>query len=83
VPCKKSSDEHGTLYRVPAFVPQSKGKLQPRPHIDVWWDRGSKRSDEDLIIRQENRTDGADCIFLTLGQAYDLIHALGCLIMDK
>jgi hypothetical protein len=85
MPCTKQSDEHSTLYHVPAFVPQIKNlkHMVPRPPIEVWWDRDAKRKDdEDLLIRQDNG-DKADVITLTLGQAYDLIHALGSLIMDK
>jgi hypothetical protein len=84
LPCKVIRDEHGALYRVPAFTPKPENltKLEPRPNVDVWWDRGTKKSDEDLYIRQDNGAK-ADVIVLTLGQAYDLIHALGSCIMDK
>lgn len=88
MPCQKVSDEHGTLYRVPAYAPKEPVKgmsLTPRSHVDVWWDREAhpKRYDEEIIIRQENGTDRADVITITLGQVYDLIHALGALVMDK
>lgn len=85
-------DEHGALYRVPAFTPDTasldvrkdtKRKLTSKPHVDCWWDRGVRRDDEDLILRQENAPDRADVITITQGQAYDLIHALGWLIKDK
>jgi hypothetical protein len=45
--------------------------------LQIWWARKFKdRRDETILIRQESRPDGADVIELTLGQAYDLIHAL-------
>lgn len=80
-------DEHGTLYRIPA---QTKVKtpggqwLPGSPSVDLWWDRdvGPRRNDEQLLIRQTNG-DKADVITLTLAQAYDLLHALGCAIMRK
>ncbi len=86
-------DEHGALYRVPAFTPSKdasldvrkdpKRKLEPKPQVDCWWDRGVRKDDEQLVLRQENSTDRADVIIITQGQAYDLIHALGWLIKDK
>lgn len=85
MPCKVIRDEHGALYRVPAFTPDKTNviALTPRPNVDVWWDRDpTHKSDEDLIIRQDNG-EKADVITLTLGQAYDLLHAIGCAIMDK
>ena len=86
MPCTVSRDEHGALYRVPEFLPKEKNtsSIYFHPHIDVWWDRdGKDMSNEDVIIRQENGADRADVLCLTLGQVYDLIHALGCLVMDK
>lgn len=86
MPCRVYRDEHGALYRVPAFTPQLRENfkaLPPRPAVDVWWDRdATKKSLEDLIISQDNG-DKADVITITHGQAYDLIHALGWAIMDK
>jgi hypothetical protein len=86
VTCKKSSDEYGTHYVVPAFVPTERKNLKhmvPRPQIDLWWDRDAKRKDdEEIILRQENGKH-VDLITMTLGQAYDTLHAIACLIMDK
>jgi hypothetical protein len=76
--CKAIRDTYGTLYRVPAFepAPPNRTKLTARPNVDVWWDRDPKnKSDEDLIIRQDNG-DKADVVIITLGQLYDLIEAL-------
>jgi hypothetical protein len=84
VACKAIRDENGTLYRVPAFAPEPKNRsrLTARPNVDVWWDRDAKvKSDEDLIIRQDNG-DKADVIIITQGQGYDLLHALASAIMD-
>jgi hypothetical protein len=45
--------------------------------LDVWWARRFKsRAEETLIIKQENQSDRADVVELTLGQVYDLIAAL-------
>jgi hypothetical protein len=45
--------------------------------LDCWWARRFKsRADETLIIKQENQSDRADVVELTLGQVYDLIDAL-------
>lgn len=84
--CTKHSDKHGTLYRVGAFIPdptlvRSK-KLIARPCVDVWWDRDHKdKSDEDLIIRQDNG-EKADVIILTQGQAMDLLRAVAAALLD-
>ena len=84
--CRVIRDEHGALYIVPAYEPPKNQKLppkEPRPRIDVWWDRDAiKRDDELLMIRQENAVDKADVVTLTLGQAYDLLHAVACAIKD-
>lgn len=79
--CRASKDEHGTTYH----VPEDKTGKTPGGHqfpgcaaVDVWWARDFKhRSDETLLIRQESNNERADVIELTLGQVYDLIHALG------
>jgi hypothetical protein len=56
--------------------------LKGVPEVQVWWARRFKdRRDETLLIRQENSTDKADVIELTLGQVYDLIHAAGLAVM--
>lgn len=50
--------------------------------VDVWWGRQFKgKQDETLLIRQESNTKRADVVELTLGQVYDLIHALGWSVM--
>lgn len=83
--CRVIKDTYGTLYQVPAALnvktPALK-RLDGSPLVDVWWDRDhTNKSDECLILRQENEPDHADVITLTQGQVYDLIHALGWAIM--
>mgnify|MGYP000175519507 CR=1 FL=1 len=83
VACKAIRDTHGTLWRVPAAnTVKIKGKLiDGAPQIDVWWDRDvAFKDNEHLIIRQENATDRADVLTLTLAQAYDLLHAIATAI---
>ena len=78
--CRASRDANGTTF----FVPEDKTGKTPGGHrtlgsaeLQVWWGRRFKdRRDETLLIRQENNTQRADVIELTLGQVYDLIHAL-------
>jgi hypothetical protein len=75
--CRVVRDDNGSLYQVPAAptMKNAGGKWRPGfPRVDVWWDRA--RDGETLIIRQENEGK-ADVVSLTLGQVYDLIHALG------
>lgn len=84
--CRAIRDDHGTLYQVPASlrVKTPGGQWLPgTPRVEVWWDREVKPrlNDETLMIRQENNDKGADVISLTLGQVYDLIHALGWAVM--
>ena len=83
--CRARRDEHGTTYYVPEAPVQRRpgGQMAPGiPQVQVWWSHGFRgRIDETLIIRQENAPDKADVIELTLGQVYDLIHALGWAIM--
>lgn len=85
--CRASKDAHGTTF----YVPEDKtsrdpgGRVLPGvPELEVWWARQFKhRRDETLLIRQENNPDRADVVELTLGQVYDLIHALGHAVMRK
>jgi hypothetical protein len=85
VACRASRDANGTTY----FVPQASVGRDPSgrvlaglPEVQVWWARRFKDlKDETLIIRQESNEDKADVIELTLGQVYDLIHALGAAVM--
>lgn len=89
---KIERDEYGALYRVQAFTPDIASldvrknpgrRLTAIPHIDVWWDRDAiKRDDELLLLRQVNGDKRADVITLTMGQAYDLLHAVGSAIKD-
>jgi hypothetical protein len=81
--CKVTRDEHGALYRVPAFTPKERNsKLEARPYVDLWWDRDAKdKANEDIVIRQENG-DRADTIIINFGQLYDLLHAAACLVKD-
>jgi hypothetical protein len=84
--CQVHRDDKGALYRVPAYEPPKTQKLPPKhkvPHIDVWWDRDAvKRDDELLMLRQENGTEQADVITLSLGQAFDMLHAISEAIKD-
>lgn len=77
---KAIKDTYGTLFQVPEAptIRTVAGKrLAGRPRVDVWWDRDMKnRSDEELILRQENNEKQADVITLTLAQVYSLIEAL-------
>jgi hypothetical protein len=83
--CRASRDANGTTY----IVPYDKTQRDPAgrvlagvPEVQVWWARRFKaRRDETLLIRQENNQQRADVIELTLGQVYDLIHALGHAVM--
>jgi hypothetical protein len=88
---KVERDEHGALYRVAAFTPDQASldvrkavgrRLEASPHIDVWWDRGVRKDDEVLVIRQENGGNRADVIAMTQGQAMDLLHAVALAIKD-
>jgi hypothetical protein len=85
VACRAIRDEHGTTYIVPCakVLKTPGGQVLPGiPEAQVWWARRFKdRADETLLIRQENNPQGADVIELTLGQVYDLIHALGHAVM--
>jgi hypothetical protein len=85
VACRAVRDENGTTYFVPAakVLKTPGGKALPGiPEIQVWWMRNFKaRAGETLLIRQENNPKGADVIELTLGQVYDLIHALSNAVM--
>jgi hypothetical protein len=83
--CQIIRDTFGTLYRVPA-APHVKTPVGQRidgsPSVDVWWDRDlTQKNDETLMIRQENMENRADVVSLTLGQVYDMIHALGWAVM--
>jgi hypothetical protein len=83
--CKVIRDTFGTLYRIPEArtVKTPGGRHRDGyPSVDVWWDRDMKdKGDEQLLIRQENDEKRSDVISLTLGQVYDLIHALGWAVM--
>ncbi len=79
--CKVTRDTHGTLWHVPLAPPvTTKGgkRYEGCGALDVWWDRDvTNKADENIIIRQDNGPEEADVIQITLGQAYDLLHALG------
>jgi hypothetical protein len=84
--CRASKDEHGTTFTVPADTTTRTvgGQVLPAcPAAEVWWARRFKdRREETLMIRQETPgNEHADVIELTLGQVYDLIHALGHAVM--
>lgn len=82
--CQVSRDDNGTTYH----VPESKPVVSPGGHtfpgsdaVDIWWGRRFKEAqDETLLLRQENGKT-VDVITLTLGQVYDVIHALGWAVM--
>lgn len=85
MPCKAIRDTNGTTYIIPE-APHGKtivGKVFPGlAEVAVWWAREfKKRPNETLIIRQESNPNRADVIELTLGQVYDLIHALSLSVM--
>jgi hypothetical protein len=78
--CRADRDKNGTSYTIEA-APSTKypggTQLPGLPELNVWWARRFKsRADETLIIKQENQSDRADVVELTLGQVYDLIDAL-------
>lgn len=82
VACSVHRDENGTGWRVPAAraVKTKGGKTyEGCQAVEVWWDRDvTNKSDENIILRQERGGgEPADVIQITLGQAYDLLHALG------
>lgn len=85
--CRVVKDDGGEFFVIPTakdVVTPGGKRLPGSPQLMAWWDRDLKnRSDENLLIRQENDTKKADVLSLTLAQAYDLHHALGCLIMRQ
>jgi hypothetical protein len=80
VACRVDRDANGTSYTIEtAKTTKAPGgkQLPGLPELNVWWARYFKsRADETLIIKQENNSDRADVVELTLGQVYDLIDAL-------
>lgn len=82
--CRASKDKNGTTYHIPADkTARTVGghQLPGTAEVDVWWARKFKdRRDETLLLRQENGKK-VDVIELTLGQVYDMIHALGLAVM--
>lgn len=86
--CRASRDEHGTTFIIPADTTTRTvgGHVLPAlPACEVWWARRFKHlREETLMIRQETPgNDRADVIELTLGQVYDLIHALGHAVLAQ
>jgi hypothetical protein len=77
---KVERDRNGTSYTIsPSVTVKTPGgtTLPETPELNVWWARRFKaRAEETLIIKQENQTDRADVIELTLGQVYEMILAL-------
>jgi hypothetical protein len=80
MPCETISDPHGTSFYIADVDTQTSpgGRVLPgSASVEVWWARLFKDNrEEKLLIRQENRTDRADVVEVTLGQLYDLIDAL-------
>jgi hypothetical protein len=76
--CKVSKSKDGSLiYHI--------AKDGKQPELDAWWLRHDKK-DELFTLRQENYVGGemhVDLIQLTLGQVYDLIHALSTAVMNR
>lgn len=85
--CRVIRDKHGTTFIVPEdkSVKTVGGHQLPGSHeLQVWWARTFKdRRDETLLIRQQSNSDKADVIELTLGQVYDLIHALSHAVLRQ
>jgi hypothetical protein len=85
VACRVIRDTYGTLYQIPSAKTVKTPDRRLRdgsPHVDVWWDRDhTDKAHETLMIRQENMENRADVVSLTLGQVYDMIHALGWAVM--
>ncbi|UGA46820.1 hypothetical protein HU230_0012555 [Bradyrhizobium quebecense] len=83
--CKAHKDQHGTTFIIPEAKPGKTpgGRVLPgSAEVVAWWAQDFKgRLNETLIIKQENSPDKSDVIELTLAQAYDLHHALGCAIL--
>ena len=84
--CRASKDENGTTFHIPedSASRTAGGQVLPAlPGVEVWWARRFKNlREETLMIRQETPgNDRADVIELTLGQVYDLIHALANAVM--
>lgn len=84
--CSVHRDANGTGWHIKAsksVVTKGGKKYEGCPEVQCWWDRDvTNKSDENLIIRQES-VDGkseADVIQITLGQAYDLLHAIALAI---
>lgn len=83
--CNVQADEHGTAYIIPAQANTKTpgGQLVPgNAEVIVWWARRFKdRSDETIMIRQEN--DGrVDLVEVTFSQLYALIEALNAVVED-
>lgn len=80
MPARLSRDAHGTSYTInaaPTVKTPGGTTLPGSPELVAWWARRFKtRAEETLIIKQENQSDRADVIELTLAQVYDLIDAL-------
>lgn len=82
--CQARKDGNCTIYTIPEdkTMRDAGGKtLVPSPELEAWWTRKLRgRRDETFLIRQENGNK-ADVLELTLGQLYDLHHAIGCAIL--
>lgn len=79
MPCETVSDPHGTSFHIPevdTMVTPGGTLLPGSASVEVWWSKLFKRDQEKLLIRQENNTDRADVVEVTLGQLFDLIDAL-------
>lgn len=86
MPCRVNRDQQGAQYIVPPEphkITPGRQRLDGRSGVAVWWDRGTKKNDEEVYIRQENEAKRADVIVLTMGQVYDLIHALNKMIEER
>ena len=87
MPCSAKRDAYGTSYHIAKAEPvQTPGglTLPGCPAVDVWWSRDGEKAAETLIIRQSWPFPGEDQILeLSLGQVYDLMHALGHSVLNQ
>jgi hypothetical protein len=86
VACRVTKEDGRNIYTIPAdATPRDAGGrvLPSSPELQAWWTNLRQRRDETLLIRQEsvNPKMNANVVELTLGQTYDLIHALCWAVM--
>lgn len=83
--CKVTKEDGRSIYTIPEdSTPRDAGgrTLPSSPELQVWWSILRNRRDETLLVRQERPNAAhADVLELTLGQVYDMIHALCWAVM--